>query len=413
MLASSVPVLWAAPFALLLLSIAVLPLMAAHWWERNRNKAIVAAAAALPVVAWALTNRPAALGHAAHEYVAFVLLLGSLYVVSGGLFLGGDLRATPRTNTAFLATGALLANLVGTTGAAMLLIRPLLATNAERTRVAHTVVFFIFVVCNIGGCLTPLADPPLFLGYLAGVPFAWTLRLLPWWTLANGLLLVTYFLVDTWHVRREPPVAVASDRTHVRPLRLEGGRNLAFLAAIVAVVGFQTPSPWMEFAFASIAVASWFSTPKGLHARNAFTWHPIVEVAVLFAGIFAAMVPAVEMLRADGASLGVTTPRAFFWSTGALSGVLDNAPTYLTFLSIAQSLGLPDEVVGVPHRVLVGISLGAVFMGANTYIGNGPNFMVKAVAEARGVRMPSFFGYLRYSLVVLVPLYLLISWLAF
>jgi Na+/H+ antiporter NhaD/arsenite permease-like protein len=393
----------------LLLAIGVLPLVAPHWWHPNRSKAVVAAALALPAAGWALATDPSALLHAGHEYASFVLLLASLYVVAGGIFLEGDLRATPRVNAAFLATGAVLANLVGTTGAAMLLVRPLLRTNAERKRVVHTVVFFVFVVCNTGGCLTPLADPPLYLGYLRGVPFEWTLRLLPYWAAMNGALLLVYLAWDTWAWRREEPAARRLDEVLRRPLGMRGARNLLGLAAIAGAVAARVPSPWLEGVFVAAGAASIAATPRAIREANRFAWAPILEVAILFAGIFATMVPALEILREEAPRLGLSSPRQLFWATGSLSSFLDNAPTYLTFLTVAQGLGGAPEVVGVPHATLAAVSLGAVFMGAMTYVGNGPNFMVRAIAESRGVRMPSFFGYMLYSGGVLLPLLALLS----
>jgi Na+/H+ antiporter NhaD/arsenite permease-like protein len=307
---------WITPFALLLLAIAVLPLVAHHWWERNRNRAIVAATLALPAVVWAFLERPGELLHAADEYAAFCLMLTCLFVVSGGLVLEGDLHATPRVNTTFLAVGALLANLVGTTGAAMLLVRPLLRTNARRKRVVHTFVFFIFVVCNTGGCLTPLADPPLYLGYLEGVPFGWTLRLFPYWLAMNGALLAIYYAWDRRAHRRETSADLAFDASRRTPLRLRGKANLLGLLGVVALVALRTPSPWLEVGFAAIAAISYRATPRALHELNGFTWTPIVEVAILFAGIFATMVPALAILDARGAELGITTPGGFFWATG-------------------------------------------------------------------------------------------------
>jgi Na+/H+ antiporter NhaD/arsenite permease-like protein len=410
--APSVPLGWAVPFVGLILAIAVLPLAAPHFWERNRNKAIVAGLIALPVAVWASGEMPDVLAHTMLEYAAFMVLLGSLFTISGGLFLDGDLRATPRVNAAFLALGAVLANLVGTTGASMLLIRPLLRTNSERTRVVHTVVFFVFVVCNTGGCLTPLGDPPLFVGYLRGVPFDWTLRLWPAWLGVNVALVLTYFVIDSVMVAREPGEALRRDRTEVVPLRLHGKRNLALLAGVIAAV-LWAPAGWREAAVVALALASLAATPKDVHARNAFGWGPIVEVAVLFAGIFVTMAPALAYLNQHAAEMGVRDPVHYFWATGTLSSFLDNTPTYLCFLEVARGLPLAEEVAGVPHAILVAISLGAVFMGANTYIGNGPNFMVKAIAESAGVRMPSFFLYMVWSVGILVPLFFVVSLLLF
>jgi Na+/H+ antiporter NhaD/arsenite permease-like protein len=411
--ASEVPLLLVAPFAALLLAIAVLPLVAPRLWHKARTQALVALACGAPVAAWALGARPEALGHAVLEYAAFLSLLGALYAISGGILVEGDFAATPRVNTALLALGVLLANVVGTTGAAMLLVRPLLRVNARRRHVAHTGVFFIFTVCNTGGLLTPLADPPLFLGYLEGVPFLWTLRLLPVWAAVNLLLLAIYYAWDRRLARSEEASALRPASTPPAPLRVRGAWNLVLLAAVVAVVAFGVPTPWREAALVGLAALSVARTPRSLHAGNGFTWGPIVEVAILFAGIFVAMVPATEILRARAGSLGISTPRGFFFATGGLSGLLDNAPTYVAMLSVAKGLGLANEVVGIPHAVLSAISLGAVLMGANTYLGNGPNFMVKAIAESRGVAMPSFGGYLRYALVVLVPIWVLLAFVAF
>ncbi len=346
------------------------------------------------------------------EYLSFIILLGGLYAIAGGIRLWGDLEATPLTNTAFLALGALLASFVGTTGASMLLIRPLLQTNSERARVTHTVIFFIFLVSNIGGLLTPLGDPPLFLGYLEGVPFAWTFRLWLPWLCTTSALLLTYFVWDSIQHTREPLAALRRDRRRIEPLRLQGGVNMLWLAGVVLAVAFVR-DPWREAVIVALVGLSWWSTPRGVRRANGFTTYPIVEVAAIFLGIFLTMIPALELLRARGGELGVSEPWQFFWATGVLSSFLDNAPTYLTFLALAQGLGLADEVVGVSHAVLIGISLGAVFMGANTYIGNAPNFMVKSIAEKAGVKMPSFFGYMAYSGGILLPLFIALTFLFF
>jgi Na+/H+ antiporter NhaD/arsenite permease-like protein len=335
-------------------------------------------------------------------------LLASLFVVSGGVLVTGDIQARPAVNTAFLAVGAVLASLVGTTGASVLLIRPLLATNEERRHVAHTVVFFIFVVSNIGGCLTPLGDPPLFLGYLLGVPFTWTLRLAPHWLLANGLVLAVYYVWDRRAYAREDAAAIARDETAVRPIRVAGQGNLALLLAVVASVAFLH-APYRELAMLAVSALSLAFTPREVREANRFTFHAIAEVAALFAGIFLTMLPALDVLHAHGRDLGLTEPWHFFWAAGLLSSFLDNAPTYLTFVAIAQSLGLPPEVAGMSHRVLAAISAGAVFMGANTYIGNGPNFMVRSIAQERGIEMPSFLGYMGYSGAVLIPVFLIVT----
>jgi Na+/H+ antiporter NhaD/arsenite permease-like protein len=399
---------WALPFAALLLCIAVLPLAAPHFWESNLRKLAVAVALGAPVFFLYLRAHPEALLEVAGDYVSFIVLLGGLFVISGGVFLEGDLEATPRTNAVFLGAGALLASFVGTTGASMLLIRPLLQTNRERKHVAHTVVFFIFLVSNIGGCLTPLGDPPLFLGYLQGVPFTWTFRLFVPWLYTTVLVLALYVLWDRRAHAREARADLRRDFYEVRPLRVAGKENLLLLGGVLAAVAFL-PAPWREGAIVALAVVSHLRTDPELHKVNRFTFHPILEVAALFIGIFVTMLPALDVLRAEGAALGVREPWQFFWATGLLSSFLDNAPTYLTFLALGQGLGLPADVVGVPHQLLIGISLGAVFMGANTYIGNGPNFMVRAIAEERGVKMPSFGGYMLYSAGVLLPVFVVVT----
>ena len=399
---------WVLPFAAMLLAIAILPLFAPGLWESNLRKLAVGAVLGLPVLVLYVRHDPAALWHTAGDYLSFMALLASLFVISGGVLVTGDIEARPAVNTAFLAVGAVLASLVGTTGASVLLIRPLLATNQERRHVAHTVVFFIFVVSNVGGCLTPLGDPPLFLGYLLGVPFAWTLRLAPHWLLANGMILTVYYFWDRRAHAREDKAAIALDAAAVRPIRVTGKRNVIFLLAVVASVAFLR-APYRELAMVAVSALSLALTSRAVREANRFTFHAIAEVAALFAGIFVTMLPALDVLHAHGRDLGLTEPWHFFWSAGLLSSFLDNAPTYLTFVAIAQSLGLPAEVAGMTHQVLAAISAGAVFMGANTYIGNGPNFMVRSIAEERGIKMPSFLGYMGYSGAVLIPVFVVIT----
>jgi Na+/H+ antiporter NhaD/arsenite permease-like protein len=396
----------------MLLAIALCPLWTPHWWESNRNKLVVSCVLGLPVIGLYAVRRPHALLETAEEYLSFILLLTALYVIAGGIRLSGDLEATPLVNTTFLAAGSVLASFLGTTGAAMLLIRPVLQTNRQRTHITHTVVFFTFLVANVGGLLTPLGDPPLFLGYLQGVPFAWTFRLLPQWLFAVGVLLLGYFVWDSVVYGWEPARVVARDEAERRPLRLDGTLNFVWLAGVVLGVALLR-APWREALILALIGLSLWRTPREVHRANEFTPHPMVEVAVLFLGIFLTMIPALEMLRTRGSELGVREPWQFFWATGVLSSFLDNAPTYLVFLALAQGLGLPDEVVGMPHAILAAISVGAVFMGANTYIGNAPNFMVKAIAEAARVRMPSFFGYMLYSGGILLPLFAVITWVFF
>jgi Na+/H+ antiporter NhaD/arsenite permease-like protein len=411
------PLYWVVPFVLMVLSVAVLPIAAHGWWGRNRNRLLVSGLLGVPVVAFAALSAPNRLWNTVEEYIAFVVLLGSLYVISGGVLITGNLQARPLVNTAFLLAGTVLASLVGTTGASMLLIRPLLATNSERRHRVHTVVFFVFLVSNIGGCLTPLGDPPLFMGYLKGVPFAWTFQLWPEWALLNGVLLLLYLALDVVLHRRESAPALRADAWRERPLVVRGAHNLLFLGGVVAAVALRLPFPLRELVLVGCAAASWFTTRPQLRKTNRFTFAPILEVVVVFAGIFATMIPALAVLEAHGRSLGVVTPMQFFWATGALSSFLDNAPTYLAFYAAAGAeLPYPQWVLDqgvltlegqhrIPDLVLEAISLGAVFMGANTYIGNGPNFMVRAIAEEQGVRMPSFFGYMAWAAAILLPLF--------
>jgi Na+/H+ antiporter NhaD/arsenite permease-like protein len=421
--------LWSiAPFGALLLCIAVLPLAASHFWDRNRNKALLSFLVGAPVAIWIAWLEPMVLAHTAREYVAFIILLGSLFVISGGVVVRGTLAGTPGLNAALLGIGAVLASLIGTTGASMVLIRPLLRANSVRRRKAHVVIFFIFVVSNAGGLLTPLGDPPLFLGFLRGVPFLWTLRLWPQWLLVNGVLLALFHVIDSTIFRAED-IATPGDLDeiavkHQVPLHIAGKRNFLFLAGVVlALLASGTwglPAGAQEGGMLLMAALSWFSTPLELREENGFSWAPIVEVAVVFAGIFATMVPALQILNARGAEFGLTQPWHFFWASGTLSSFLDNAPTYLTFTAAASGL-LGTDATDLSQMLasdrgialLAAVSAGSVLMGANTYIGNGPNFMVRAIAEQSGVRMPTFFGYMAWSGAILLPIFGLVTWVFF
>ena len=419
----SLPLWSVVPFAGLLLSIALFPLFAASLWARHYAK--VCLAFGLPVACYFLLRAPRELLHLVLEYASFILLLASLFTISGGILLRGTLRGSAGVNCAILAVGAVLANVFGTTGASMLLIRPLLRANAHRRRAAHVVVFFIFVVANIGGALTPIGDPPLLLGYLRGVPFFWTLRAMGLlWAVACALVIGVFYLVDRRALALEavagtdgdparaaaPDTAAATGEARV-PLSIEGKINLPLLMVVIGAVFL--PVPWREMAMVAAAVVSVWKTPVKVREENEFTWHPIEEVAILFAGIFATMIPALLILKARGAGLGVLSPAHFFWATGTMSGFLDNAPTYLVFFSLAQGVGGAQTVAGVSAPLLQAISAGAVFMGANTYIGNAPNFMVKAIAEEAGVRMPSFFGYMAWSCGILLPIFALLTLIFF
>ncbi|UCF36310.1 MAG: sodium:proton antiporter [Acidobacteriota bacterium] len=451
-----VPAAWAVlPFVALLLVIAVFPLIPAtqHWWEHNRNRFLIALLLAVVALSYYVVFHPGGLAnHFTHhessragietattvfsnavftEYIPFIILLFCLYTISGGINLRGDLPAHPATNCAFLAIGTALASFIGTTGAAMLLIRPLIATISERKYKAHTVIFFIFMVCNCGGLLLPIGDPPLFLGYLMGVPFTWTLSLWPYWAGTNLVLLGIYFAWDQVLYSREPLRAIVRDEVEVLPLRLSGKFNIVLIAGIVACVAFVvpgkvfpgthfvTPNYLREALMLCIVAISLRTTPSQVRIWNGFNYSAIVEVAALFFGIFICMQAPIEILNLEGSRLGIDTPFAFFWATGALSSFLDNAPTYVVFFETA--VGLPvDHVFSYLHlspvrnimeQHLAAISLGAVLMGANTYIGNGPNFMVKSIAEQSGIKMPSFFGYMAYSVGILIPVFAAISFL--
>ena len=442
MLGAQMPLLTALPFIFLLLAIAVLPLFAPLWWHKNGNKAQIAALLSLPVLlylglAFGADGRHVLI-EKAHEYLGFIVVIAALFVIAGCIHIQGSLAGTPIVNTGVLAVGAVLANIVGTTGASVLLIRPLLRANKKRKRVAHIVIFFIFIVANCGGLLTPIGDPPLLLGFLKGVPFDWTLRLWPQWLMLNTALLVLFNFWDEWALDRDEKELPGSQHEQVlvhEPLRIRGAVAIAALIGVLVTIisagraalrGRPWPLGVQELLIIALAVLAYLGTSRANRERNAFTWGPIVEVGILFAAIFVTMAPVLEILNAWsqgdrtvlGMAYGVREPWQFFWTTGALSSVLDNAPTYLAFS--ASAAGLVDvaahgQFIGMltvdPYgsRVLAAISTGAVFMGANTYIGNAPNFMVKAIAEENGVTMPSFFGYMAYSLGILLPLFLVVS----
>jgi Na+/H+ antiporter NhaD/arsenite permease-like protein len=426
---------WAIPFAGLLLSIALMPLLAPSFWHHHYGKvaAVWAALVAVPMVP--ALGASGALYEFAHvallEYIPFILLLLALFTVAGGLRLDGFFDGSPGSNTAALAVGTALASITGTTGAAMLLIRPLIRANAWRTRRVHTMVFFIFLVANIGGSLTPLGDPPLFLGFLKGVPFFWpTVHLFLPMLLAAAILLGGYYLLD-----RRLAIIDGAPPPKGRPV-LEGGANFVLLGCIMAAVlfsgvwngpvvfsveGVEVSAQGLlrDLALAAITLVSLLVTPRSARLANEFGWGPILEVAKLFAAIFITIVPVLAMLKAGldgpfaplvhavGDANGAPVPAAYFWVTGILSSFLDNAPTYLVFFNLAG--GDPAVLTTTYVSTLAAISAGAVFMGANTYIGNAPNFMVRAIADEMGIRMPSFFGYLAWSCGILVPLFVLLT----
>lgn len=412
------------PFAIMLLMIAVAPLFAERFWESNRNKFICTMAVALPTAIYLIF---AGLGHElSHQifgdYIPFIILLLSLFVVTGGIRIKGDIPASTIVNAVILSIGFILASFMGTTGAAMLLIRPLLDINRQRTRKGHIILFFIAMVANAGGILTPLGDPPLFLLYLRGAPFAWFTSLFWEWLFVGASLLVIFLVWDNIEYKKEPLSARKAGLVQKSPMRIKGRINFLWLACIMLSVIFlnehyipamSDPDSFFavryirEIALSVIIILSLVTTSGNVRKSNNFSWGPITEVAILFIGIFTTMTPALMFLRAHAPELGLTQPWQFYYSTGLLSAFLDNSPTAVAFHSVATGLFLevlPEYIAGVPETLLTAISLGAVFFGAMTYIGNGPNFMVKAIAEESGIKMPSFFGYMiKFSLIVLLP----------
>lgn len=487
---------WIIPFILILLSIAIVPLINPHFWEHNLWW-IAIFLFTIPMMIPLFFLLGPEIKHRAFEkileYTSFILLLASLYVISGGIHISGTLNGNPTQNTFFLFTGSLIASIIGTTGASMLLIRPMIRANRNRDKKAYIIVFFIFLVSNVGGILTPLGDPPLFLGYLQGVPFEWTLNLIPEWAFAAGVLLILFYFIDRHfyaqeskeelnykpnykteglrsakseldstlenfdlesmvakkqvtpaflkRLRETMAFASVEIEKHLEmiikeakePIRFNGKENFFLLAGIVSSIYFQGflvrkyPGIWPSFGPQEIAMViflllSLYVTPikSKIREENGFTFGPIKEVAFLFAAIFSTMVPALYILEHDGAKLGVTQGWQFFWASGILSSFLDNAPTYLTFLALGKALGLPNDLGfnlmdggNVTKEILRAISCGSVFMGANSYIGNGPNFMVRSIAESQGVKMPSFFGYMAYSISILIPIFIIMTFIFF
>jgi len=403
------------PFGVLLGTIALAPLFAADWWSKHYPK--VALTLGLITLGYYLIGLQAytRVLHGGIEYVSFITLIGSLFVVSGGIHINVKGEATPAVNVLFLLIGAVVANLLGTTGASMLLIRPWIRMNKYRIT-AHHVVFFIFIVSNVGGCLTPIGDPPLFLGYLKGVPFWWVAQhCWPMWATGLGVLLATFYVVDRRNFRRAPQI-IRQKETDQAHWRFDGLGNGFFLAVILGAVFIDRPMFLREALMLGAAAGSYFTTRKTIHEANHFDFHPIKEVAILFIGIFATMMPALDWLQENAGSLGSPTPGLFYWGSGVLSSVLDNAPTYLSFLSALMGATHDADIhhiLATQAQALVAISVGAVFFGANTYIGNGPNFMVKSIAEQQKVNTPTFLGYVfKFSLPFMLPM-LLIVWLIF
>ncbi|MGD0036213.1 MAG: sodium:proton antiporter [Bacteroidota bacterium] len=433
------------PFILVLLSIAVMPFINRNWWEKYYR--FVVCILALIVVfyyVFSLHNSPR-LFLTSYEYISFISIIGSLFVVSGGIHVRLRGKSTPVGNVALLATGAVVANIIGTTGASILLIRPFLRINKYRIKGYH-VVFFIFLVSNIGGALTPIGDPPLFLGFLKGVPFFWIItHVSTIWILTIGMILLVFYVMDVYNFQKES-IRIKKSAEEIDEPEVSGLHNIIFLLIIIAAVFIESPAPLMlrEVIMWGAALASFLTTKKEIHQKNNFNFVPLKEVAILFAGIFATMIPALDWLQLNAASIGIVTPGQYFWGSGILSSVLDNVPTYLNFLTAAFGLhganvdnvqhmnlvlglttpsaaGLPNplhagamEITSQTWRYVQAISISAVFFGANTYIGNGPNFMVKSIAEQSGVQCPSFFGYIfKYSLPILIPIFACIWYLFF
>jgi len=437
-------VLWGLPFAGMLLSIAILPLTLPRLWHHHFGKIAAGWALAFLLPFAAVQGLGATAGVLAHtlvaEYLPFIILLTALFTSAGGIFVRGNLHGSPGLNAGLMAIGALLASVMGTTGASMLMVRPLIRANDNRRHAAHVLVFFIFIVSNAGGSLTPLGDPPLFLGFLKGVDFFWTLgHIFPETLFLVGALLAIFYAIDSWYYRREG--ITRQDPTPDTPsFGIEGALNFLPLAAVVALVlmsGLWKPgiafhllgsevelqSLLRDAGLILVTLVSLAITPRALREKNQFSWGPMQEVAKLFIGIFLTMVPVLAMLKAgeQGAFAAVTRavtgpdgqplPWAYFWFSGILSSFLDNAPTYLVFFNLAG--GDPQVLMTSLATTLAAVSAGSVFMGANSYIGNAPNFMVKAIAEDRGIAMPSFFGYMAWSGAVLIPLFLVMTWIFF
>ena len=440
---SQLSVLWGVPFAGILLSIAVLPLVAPHFWHHHYGKVAAAWALVFLLPFAAVFGPELAAVNFVHallaEYVPFIILLTALFTVAGGIYIRGNLHGSPGLNTGILAIGAVLASFMGTTGASMLLIRPLIRANDNRRHKAHVIIFFIFIVSNAGGSLTPLGDPPLFLGFLKGVEFTWTLKtLFPETLFLVASLLMIFYVLDWWFFHKRGEIQPPDPTPDTRRIGFDGGANFALLGVVVGLVllsglwksdvvfdiaGTPVGLPGLvrDIGLIVVTVVSLQITPAQVHVDNQFSWAPMQEVAKLFAGIFLTIIPVIAMLKAGsdgpfGAIVSAVTrpdgspdPAAYFWATGVLSSFLDNAPTYLVFFNTAG--GDPQMLMTTHAATLAAISAGAVFMGANTYIGNAPNLMVKAIAEDRGVDMPSFFGYMLWSVGILVPLFVVITFI--
>ena len=423
-----VPIYLAIPFALMLLSIAVMPIFAEKFWEPNKNKLIVSALLSIPVLLWFGVQ-----GQLFHieeallfDYIPFIILLGALFVITGGILIEVHSHPKPMVNTTILLIGAVLASFLGTTGAAMLLIRPLMKVNEKRKYKVHTILFFIGIVANCGGLLTPLGDPPLFMMYLRGAEFGWFMNLFPEWAFANTLLLIMYFIADKRAIKKELEDIKNPDMKASNKIVMKGSLNFLWLGGVIFAVAYLNPSKIdfiksgeatsfvREIFIVFMMALSLILTKKEVRHRNKFEWHPIIEVAYLFIGIFITMVPCLIYLKANANSFGIVLPEQFYYASGLLSSFLDNTPTAVTFHSLAQGLGASQVgtvlEAGIPEVFLKAICTASVFFGSMTYIGNGPNFMVKAIAESHGIAMPHFFAYMyKFSILILLPIFILVQ----
>lgn len=429
--------LWVSiPFLIMLLAIAIGPLIAKKWWEQNKNKLLASLFLSSPVIIYMLINGLSThlVNTVIYDYVPFMILLGSLFVITGGIHISCDIKATPLNNTLFLSVGYMLASVMGTTGAAMLLIRPVIATNQERDYTTHTMLFFIAAIANCGGLLTSLGDPPLFMLYLRGANFSWFFNMFPEWAFTGALLLIIYYFVDKYYYKKESWENIAEDYIEQKPIRITGNINFLFLIGVIIAVAFinkgnipqigeENAPIWLKFLREIVLVIltgmSLYCTKSEVRKRNNFSWAPIIEVGYLFLGIFITMAPTLIWLAKNATTFGLTGPGQFLYASGFLSSFLDNTPTAVAFYDVAHGLvigGLPAQllgltkVAGIPEVLLKAICIGAVFFGSMTYIGNGPNFMVKSIAEDSGIKMPSFFAYIfKFSLVILLPIYIVVQ----
>lgn len=427
-----IPVLTLIPFGLMLLSIAIFPIKFEKFWDNNTNKLYVTLILSIPILAWLLfSNLTHELSHTMlYDYIPFIIFLGALFVITGGILIEGNLLAKPVVNMTIIAIGGILASFMGTTGAAMLLIRPLIRTNRERKHKAHTILFFIAIAANCGGLLTPIGDPPLFMMYLRGAPFDWFFVLFPEWLITLAILLFLFYFIDSYYYKRESPEALEIDRRTYRKFRFQGMSNFIWLGGVVLSVAFINPQILKDFAGPDLiswlrsllmiifALLSLYFTKKTTRRRNHFTWHPIIEVAYLFLGIFITMIPCLLYLKINSALIGASSPTVFYYLAGLLSSFLDNTPTAMTFHSLAQGLVesgqlIPNAeglVAGIPVAYMKAIATSSVFFGAMTYIGNGPNFMIKSIAQHNHIKMPEFFEYMyKFSLIVLLPVFIIIQ----